>query len=85
MNKDELTKAYQMVYSDLIKNPMYKGNYDAKNGNVHFMYGINNVMSVIALKASPEIYEQFSQIFVENLVKSKKVLTKKINNSIMKI
>lgn len=76
MKKDELIRAYEMVYNDLMEDEMCRGVYDAKDGDVHFMYGISCVLSAIARKVSPKTYEEFSDIFFKNLVKSQKSVDK---------
>lgn len=67
MNKKE---AFEIVYNELIKNPMLQGNYDAKNGNENFMYGICTVMEVIANNISEEKYDEYSTLWVNNMEKS---------------
>lgn len=59
--------AYKIVLEDLKEVPMFMGKYDAKNGNIHFMYGISTVLEYIADKAGDEEYRD---IFVDNLNKS---------------
>ena len=68
----KLTKAnaYKIVFNDLEKKPMFMGRYDAENGSDAFMYGIKTVMDVIALGVSEDMYEQFSDIFLANLIGS---------------
>lgn len=70
----ELKKAYQMVFSDLCRSSgMFQGHYDAINGNLHFMAGIETVMDVIAQRAYDEQYaETFADIFARNVERSKK-------------
>ena len=67
MNKRE---AFEIVYNELIKNPLLQGNYDAKNGNEHFMYGICTVMEAIANNVSEEKYDEYSTLWVNNMTKS---------------
>lgn len=67
MNKRE---AFEIVYNELIKNPMFQGNYDAKHGNENFMYGICTVMEVIANNISEEKYDEYSTLWVNNMTKS---------------
>ena len=40
--------AFRIVFEELTRNPIFKGKYDAKNGNEHFMYGVFTVMENIA-------------------------------------
>lgn len=63
-------KAFEIVYNELIKNPLLQGNYDAKHGNEHFMYGICTVMEVIANNISEEKYDEYSTLWVNNMAKS---------------
>lgn len=58
---------YGLVLEDLKQVPMFTGKYDAKNGNIHFMYGISTVLEYIADKAGDEEYEG---MFLDNLNKS---------------
>jgi hypothetical protein len=67
MSKQEI---YKTVLKDLVKCPMFLGNYDAKNGSKQFMYGILTVMEFIAYNCGEETYDEFEKIFLENLQKS---------------
>lgn len=67
MSKNE---AFKIVYDELIKCPMFRGQFDAKNGNREFMYGICTVMENVALNVSEETYEDFSTLFVNNVCAS---------------
>lgn len=69
MTKQE---AYKIVFEDLIKNRMFCGYYDAKNGNEHFMYGIETVMETIAYQISDKTVDLFNDLFYENMEKSEK-------------
>lgn len=66
----DLTEAYKAVYEDLSKCPLFMGEYDAKNGNKHFIYGIMTVMEAIADRVSDEAYNEYNKISLENLAKS---------------
>lgn len=55
---------------EMMECPMFRGEYDAKHGSDSFMYGIATVMEYLALKVSEEFYEEVSDIFVKNMVKS---------------
>ena len=78
MKKEEYEKvmkaAYHLVYDDMVtKGPrMFRGHYDAKNGNCSFMYGICTVMEFIADKVDSETYDEFSTLFVKNMNESEK-------------
>lgn len=64
MNK---TEAYEIVLKDLKKVSMFRGKYDAKNGDRPFMYGVFTVMEHIAEQAGDEY---FTVRFVKNMLKS---------------
>lgn len=55
---------------EMMECPMFRGEYDAKHGSESFMYGVATVMEYLALKVSEEFYEEVSDIFVKNMVKS---------------
>lgn len=57
--------AYKIVLKDMLKNgySLFRGRFDAKNGNIHYMYGINTVMEFIANEAGNE---NFNDIFLRN-------------------
>lgn len=67
MNKSE---AYKIVFDDLIQCNLFKGIYDAKNGNEHYMYGISAVMEYIAHGVSEECLEKFNEEFIQNMIAS---------------
>ena len=74
MKESAKKEAYKIVLEDLLdKNiGLLQGKYDAINGNKHFMYGINVVMSAIAYSISDEVGGRFDCMFYENMEKSKK-------------
>lgn len=68
---DALQNAYKLVYNDMVKcGGLFVGQFDAKNGNKKFMYGIGTIMEFIALNAGEEIYDDFEKIWSENFEKS---------------
>lgn len=69
MNKKE---AFEIVYNELIKNPMFRGIYDAKNGDEHFMYGVCTVVEVIASNIDEKTYIEYTDLWTDNMVKSEK-------------
>lgn len=62
--------AYLVVLTDLKKNPMFCGRYDARNGGEDFMYGISTVMENIAYHVGEKIGDDFSDMFMKNMVAS---------------
>lgn len=78
----ELQHAYKLVYEDLISDNapnLFKGIYDAINGSEKFMYGIDTVMEFISYNCSEETYDSFSEMFFNNMDKSKENIIKKEN------
>lgn len=65
----ELQKAYEIVFNDMTKKGLnlFQGNYDTKNGNKDFMYGILTVMEFISYKAD---VGNFGDVFIKNMIKS---------------
>lgn len=61
---------FEAVYLELRQNPLLTGRYDAVNGNKHFMYGVQTVMEAIAVRAGKNYYEDFSNEFIRNMIKS---------------
>lgn len=76
MTKQEYEKtlkaAYHLVYDDMVtKGPeMFRGHYDAENGNCSFMYGVGTVMEYIAHKVNLNIYDEFNILFAKNMKES---------------
>lgn len=62
-------EAYKIVLEDLKKCNLFCGIYDAKNGKDSFMHGICTVMENIACSAKDE---NFSDIFMNNMIESQK-------------
>ena len=65
----DLQKAYEMVFNDMKGrgSSFFQGNYDSKNGNKEFMYGILTVMEFISYEVG---VEDFDNVFIKNMVKS---------------
>lgn len=60
----------RVVYEKLMEVPLFRGVYDAKNGNEHFMYGISTVMEFIAKLVSEELYEEYNDMLHRNMTAS---------------
>lgn len=71
---DNLQNAYRMVFNDIMNSGvnLFQGIYNAKNGDVSFMYGIGTVMEYLAYKVSEVDYDNFSELFTQNIVDSRK-------------
>ena len=65
-------EAYRIVLNDILNNScgMFVGNYDAKNGSAEFMHGIEVVMEHIAYSICDEHGDDFSNIFIKNMIAS---------------
>ena len=68
MNKQD---AYKIVLNELLKVNMFRGVYDAKNGNEDFMDGILTVMEYIAFGADEKVGAEVTSQFTKNMVESK--------------
>ena len=69
---DTTREAYRIVLNDILNNGcgMFIGNYDAKNGSAEFMYGIETVMEYIAYSICDEHGDDFSNLFIKNMIAS---------------
>lgn len=66
--KDALAaNPYGLVLEGLRQMPMFTGRYDAKHGNVNFMFGVLAVLEYIADKAGNE---EYIDMFLDNMNKS---------------
>lgn len=70
----EKAEAFKIVLEELKKCSLFCGEYDAKYGNEHFMYGIQTVMEAIATRAddTDAILNNFTDEFLHNMVVSEK-------------
>lgn len=74
-----LQECYAVVLNDILEkgDSLFTGCYDANNGSIEFMRGIAMVMEYLAYSVSDDNGAEFSDLFIENIIKSKeKVLTK---------
>ena len=65
MSKKE---AYDIVFKDFMQCPLFCGEYDHKNGNDNFMYGIATVGEWLACGVSEEMADDYSEMFTNNMV-----------------
>lgn len=49
---------------------MFRGHYDAKNGNEHFMLGISTPLTYLAYAINEECGREFDSMFMKNMQKS---------------
>jgi hypothetical protein len=67
-------EAFMLVYKQLMQNPMYRGSYDARNGDNHFMYGIASVMESIAYYAGGDsLVAEFNTYWNANMESSEAI------------
>lgn len=50
--------------------PLFNGFYDAKNGKIESMWGIEMPLEHLACMVSEDYYVEFNETFTKNLVKS---------------
>ena len=65
-------EAFTIVYNELIKIPMFRGIYDAKNGSIDFINGIICVMEEIAYRISDDIATGYEIVSTRNMIQSEK-------------
>lgn len=70
----EEKQTIQKVVEHMSERALFRGCYDAKNGNKKFMYGISTIMGYLAYLVSEEYGEQFDTEFVKNMTESEKAL-----------
>ena len=63
--------AFRIVFKTLVKNPFLTGKCN-KSIKLQYMYGIHDVMSLIAEEVSNKTKSDFSKQFVKNLTESYK-------------
>lgn len=80
MSKQEQTELTPEIWSKVLdymtgENApnLFRGIYDAANGNKKYMYGISTVMEFIAYHAGDDIYDKFSNEFTENMIASENI------------
>ena len=65
--------AWKIVYDELMKVGLFRGNYDARNGGEQYMHGICTVMENIAYHVSEECADNFIKTFTTNMIDSQEV------------
>ena len=72
MNKEEI----RQLVLEMMECPLFRGEYDAKNGSASFMYGISTVMEYLASCVDDTVCQEVSDIFTYNMAKSQKKVQK---------
>lgn len=59
------------VFEEMILDiEMFRGHYDAKNGDKDFMFGISTPLTYLAYTIGEEYGEQFDSMFMKNMGES---------------
>lgn len=66
MSKEEM----RALVLEMMECPMFRGVYDAKHGKGSFMYGVSTVMEYLAARVDENFYQEVSDIFFKNMLKS---------------
>ena len=72
MAKEEI----RQLVLEMMECPMFRGEYDAKNGSEYFMNGIVTVMESLASLVDDTFYQEVSDVFTHNMVKSQEKVHK---------
>ena len=72
MAKEEI----RQLVLEMMECPMFRGEYDAKNGSESFMYGIATVMEYLASCVDDTFCQNVSDVFNRNMVKSQEKVQK---------
>ena len=72
MAKEEI----RQLVLEMMECPMFRGEYDAKNGSESFMYGIATVIEYLASLADDTFCQEVSDVFTHNMVKSQEKVSK---------
>ena len=67
MTREDIIKD---LIEEMSKCGLFIGKYDARNGNENFMHGINTVMEYLAYEVSREYGDNFSDMFIKNMIDS---------------
>lgn len=70
----ELTDNEREILKKIVENMrkcgLFAGKFDAKNGNVNFMYGIETVMEYLTGLISEEYCNEYQKEFINNFERS---------------
>ena len=72
MTKEEI----RQLVLEMMECSIFRGEYDAKNGNESFMYGIATAMEYLASRVDDTFYQSVSDEFMRNMVKSQEKVSK---------
>ena len=70
----ELTDNEREILKKIVENTrecgLFAGKFDAKNGNIDFMYGIETVMAYLTSLISEEYCDEYQKEFINNFERS---------------
>ena len=72
MAKEEI----RQLVLEMMECPMFRGEYDAKDGNESFMYGITTVIEYLASLVDDTFCQEVSDTFTHNMAKSQDKIQK---------
>ena len=72
MTKEDI----RQLVLEMMECPMFHGVYDAKHGKEVFMHGVATVMEYLAARVDDAFYQEVSDTFICNMVKSQKKVCK---------
>lgn len=67
---DNERETLKKIIEEMRKCGLFAGKFDAKNGKVNFMYGIETVMEYLTMLVSEEYHDEFEKEFIDNFKKS---------------
>lgn len=76
LNENEKQTMRKVIETIMQNDGLFAGNYDAVNGNPEFMYGISSLLEYLAYSVDENLGNEVEDIFVKNMIKSKKSLDK---------
>lgn len=67
---DNEREVLKKIIEEMRKCGLFAGKFDAKNGNVNFMYGIETVMEYLTMLISDEYHDEYEKEFINNFERS---------------
>ena len=70
LNKEEKQTLEKVIKYSMEHNGLFRGDYDAKNGNEDFMHGICTLLGYFSSLVNDNFCEKVEETFVKNMIKS---------------
>ena len=67
---DNEREALKKIVENMRECGLFVGRFDAKNGDLHFMYGIETVMEYLTSLISKEYCDEYEKEFINNFERS---------------